>query len=781
MLSCRRLMAIVAVFALAGGVRASTPDLNLILPRGGQRGTEVVLTFTGNRIGDCTEVMLYQPGLKVTKLESVNPGTVKATVTIDAQCALGEHPMRLRGPGGVSTLRTFWVGALPTVDEKEPNNEFARPQAIPMNCTVQGVIQSEDVDYFAVECKKGQRLSVEIEGMRLGTAFFDPAIAILNEKRFELATGDDSPLLGQDASVSVMIPADGKYTIRVRESAYGGNASCHYRLHVGTFPVPRVAVPAGGRPGEELDITFHGDPSGPIVRKVKIPSDPESDQFQFHVSDDGGVSPCGLPLRIADLPGFIKAANSDNAGTPTPVQVPGAFHGIIAKPGEHNYFKFSGKKGQAFEARCLARKLGASLDAVLWISPVAGGMLASNDDGDGRLDALMRFTLPADGDYIIGVRDHLFKGGPNFAYRIEVSPIQARTTVGVTRYGIQPTQERQTIDVPKGNRFAVLVTAARGDWGGDLTFSAENAPAGLTAVTDKVPAGLAAFPVVFEAAADAPVAGTLGAIRGKPADPATIVRDRFQQITDLVFGQNNREYVIVRTNKVAYSVTEALPFSIRIVEPKAAIVRNGTMQLKVVAERRDGHKAAIALQPLYNPPGVAANSVTIPEGQTEANLTLTANGGAGIGKWRYVVMAQSQGPNGPAWVSSQLATIEVAPPPVTIAFDRISVEQGKQGTLKGRVSFSAAVTGVVKLQLMGLPSKVLVGAVDVTPDTKEVALPITTEISSPAGQHKNLPCVLTMTVNGEPVTYSAGLAEIRIDKPLAAKPAGVPKDKAKTP
>ncbi len=77
---CRRLIAIVVLFAVTGGARASSPDLNLILPRGGQRGTEVVLTFTGNRIGDCTEVMLYQPGLKVTKLESVNPGTVKATV-----------------------------------------------------------------------------------------------------------------------------------------------------------------------------------------------------------------------------------------------------------------------------------------------------------------------------------------------------------------------------------------------------------------------------------------------------------------------------------------------------------------------------------------------------------------------------------------------------------------------------------------------------------------------------------------------------------------------------
>ena len=75
--------------------------------------------------------------------------------------------MRLRTATGISELRTFWVGALPIVEEKEPNSDFAAPQKVPMNVTVHGVVQSEDVDYFLVEAKKGQRLTAEIEGMRL--------------------------------------------------------------------------------------------------------------------------------------------------------------------------------------------------------------------------------------------------------------------------------------------------------------------------------------------------------------------------------------------------------------------------------------------------------------------------------------------------------------------------------------------------------------------------------------------------------------------------------------
>src|SRR5262249_33794209 len=143
---------------------------------------------------------------------------------------------RVRTKTGVSEMRTYWVGNLPAVDEVEPNNDFDKPQPIPLNVTVHGVVANEDVDYYVVECKKGQRLSAEIEGMRLATTLFDPYIAILDSKRFELAASDDSPLLGQDAMISVVVPADGKYLIQVRESAYGGNGACAYRLHVGTFP-----------------------------------------------------------------------------------------------------------------------------------------------------------------------------------------------------------------------------------------------------------------------------------------------------------------------------------------------------------------------------------------------------------------------------------------------------------------------------------------------------------------------------------------------------------------
>ena len=73
-------------------------------------------------------------------------------------------------------------------------------------------------------------------------------------------------LAKQDCFLSVVIPEDGEYTILVRETSYRGADNCRYRLHVGNFPRPTVAYPAGGKRGEQVKVQFLGDGAGPIER-----------------------------------------------------------------------------------------------------------------------------------------------------------------------------------------------------------------------------------------------------------------------------------------------------------------------------------------------------------------------------------------------------------------------------------------------------------------------------------------------------------------------------------
>jgi hypothetical protein len=769
----------VVIAFVCSSLPAASPVLSTITPRGGQRGTETTISFNGARLSDAKEIFLYYPGISVAKLQIVNDNQVKATIKIAADCRLGEHAMRVRTATGISELQTFYVGALPQIDEKEPNSDFKAPQKIPLNVTVSGVIDNEDVDYFSFEAKKGQRVTAEIEGMRLGMTMFDPYVAILDSKRFELAASDDSPLLGQDSVASVIIPADGTYVVQVRESAYGGNGSCMYRLHVGTFPRPTAVVPAGGKLGEEVEVRFLGDPAGEIKQKIKLPAT-HQEKFGVFAQDAGGIAPSWNLFRLSEYGNVIEVEPNHTHQQATPAVLPCALNGVIAKPGETDYFRFKCKKGETYDVHCYARRLGSPLDSVMYLYNFNGGAILANDDAVGP-DSYFRFAAPADGEYVLGITDHLGKGGVNYFYRVEFTPVKPRLSFTIPKVDIFAySQERQTIAVPRGNRYATLVSANRVDFGGDLKLSSEGLPAGVTMQSDEFLSYLSSIPVVFEAAPNAAVAGTLGKIGGQHADPKTKIQGGFEQSVILVGVPNQGIYWKHELDRAAIAVTEEVPFKINIVEPKVPLVHNGSMNLKIVAERKKGYNEPITIIPLFNPPGVgSASSVVIAAGQNEVLFPINANGGAPVRKWKYVVLGVANVGNGPIWVSSQLANLEIAAPFVSFAMERAAVEQGKTTEMFCKIQQTTAFPGAAKVTLLGLPPKVAAPEMQITKDTKELAFKLNVDKTSPPGQHKNIFCQVVIMQNGEPILHNVGGSELRIDVPLPPKQTTAPPAPAK--
>lgn len=775
MVSLRGMVALI-VLGLIGSsapLRASSPSLGAINPRGLERGKTGELTFSGGRLTDAKSVLFYTPGLKLVSLKVVNDATVKATVEVAPTCALGEHPVRLLCASGISELRTLWVGPFPGVAEKEPNSEFTKPQPISAGVTVEGVVDNEDVDYYAISLKKGQRLSVEVEAMRLGNTLFDPYIAILDAKRFELAANDDSPLLGQDAMVSIVAPEDGTYVIQVRESAYGGNGACQYRLHVGHFPRPTAIVPAGGKAGEEVEVTFIGDPTGPFKQKIKVPATPDPN-FKLHAFDAQGLAPSGFPFRISVAQtNAVEVEPNDTHSNATPVTLSQAFHGVVGAAGDMDSFKFAGKKGQVLDVHCYARRIGSPLDSVMYLAIAGGGVIASADDAVGP-DSYFRVTLPEDKEYVLSVTDHLKKGGPNFFYRVELTPVFAGSIAGIPKVGPN-SQERQTISVPRGGRYATIMNVARRDWGGDLQLTPEKLPQGVTMLAEPMPGNLDSIPVVFEAAPNAPLDGILTAILPKPVDPKVATTPQFQIGADLVVGQNQTVFWKVDQDRAAINVTDELPFKVNIVEPKSPLVQNGSMNLRIVAERKPGFTGPITLYPLFNPPGVStAGSATIPEKQNETTILLNAAPNAQARKWKIPLLATATVGNGPVWTSTQAATVEVATPYLAMTMERASCEQGKETDIFCKLTTQTPFEGKAKVKIVGLPPKVEVPELEFTKDTKEIAFHLKVDKTSPAGTHRNIFCQAVVTVGGEPVLHNVGGTELRIDVPLPPKVAAAP-------
>lgn len=762
----RRALFVAMAFACsAATVFAASPRLSIITPRGFQRGTEVVMQFSGSQLGDGEQILFYSPGFEVVKVETIDANNCKATVKIAADCRLGEHVAQVRTKTGISDYRTFMVGALPEVAETEPNNFFDQPQPITLNQTIVGTIGGEDVDYFIVEAKKGQRICAEVEAMRLGSALFDPYVAILDMKRFELSAADDTPLVGQDAVASIVAPEDGKYVVQIRETAYGGGS--YYRLHVGTFPRPLAVYPAGGKLGEEVEVKFLGDPAGEFVQKFKLPSVASNEFTGLFATVGAEISPSPNPFRLFEHGNALEVEPNNTAAQATSAQLPNAFNGILQEPGDVDFFKFAAKQGQVFEVECYGRRIRSAIDPVMVLYNAQGGGIVSNDDSRGP-DSYFRVTIPADGEYLLSVTDHLGRGGPEFVYRVEFSPVVPALTLSipqVERYG----QYRRQVYVAKGNRFGTIINASRANFGGKLLLEPQGMPAGITMIAEPMPENLSSMPVVFEAAADAPLDGKLVDFIGRHVDNPAIRGGFFNRAEFIVSAPGQSLYSWRDVDRLAVAVVDELPFKIDLIEPKVPLAQNGSMQLKVVATRKEGFKAPITLIFPFTPPGVgAAPSVTIPEGQNEALYPLNAAGNAQIGKWRVFVLGYAD-IGGAAYSSTQLGNLEISAPWVNFAMQRAAVEQGNSTEVACTVEVKTPFEGNATVQLVALPNKVVSQPLQFTKDTKELVFKVTTEKDSPAGKH-GIFGVVTITANGEPVTHNVGGAELRIDVPLPPKP-----------
>jgi hypothetical protein len=248
MFSIRHLVLSLSLVCAASAF-AAYPEFSSTKPNGCQRGTDVKLTVTGSRLADFESLIFFSPGFTQKSVEKVEAGKVDLTISIAPDVPAGNHSMRIRTKSGISHARQFFVGIYPNVEEKEPNSDFETPQVIQFNQTVEGIVQNEDVDYYRVTAKKGQRISVEVDALRLGYTVFDPFVAIIDKDRFEKAISDDTILHRQDGYCSYVAEEDGDYTVMIRESSYRGGGNSFYRLHVGGYRRPDVVYPAGGKIG----------------------------------------------------------------------------------------------------------------------------------------------------------------------------------------------------------------------------------------------------------------------------------------------------------------------------------------------------------------------------------------------------------------------------------------------------------------------------------------------------------------------------------------------------
>ena len=571
--------------------------------------------------------------------------------------------------------------------------------------------------------------------MRLGRGVFDPRLAVLDSHGAVLADVDDTQLAMQDPFVSLVVPADGTYILRLREATYGGNDDCHYRLHIGAFPRPTAVYPLGGKAGETLTLRFFSEATGEFTQPVKLPATPE-EKFGVFAELDGLPAPSPNWIRVSDFPNVLEASpNQDREhATATDLLPPLALNGVISQKGEEDWFRFPATKGVALDVSVYARRLGSPLDSVLEVFDAKGRSLAANDDAVGA-DSALKFTPPETTNYFVRIRDTLGHGGPRLmSYRVEVTPVAPHLAVKIPEVARNDTQSRQFIAVPRGNRFATLISAKRANFGGELVFGAEGLPPGVTLQADRMAANIDAMPLVFEAAPDAPIGGRLLDLTATWTNGTSKVTGKFHQDIELVQGPNNTTYYGTSVDKLCVAVTREAPFKLAIVDPKVPLVQAGSMRLEIAAEREPGFDEPIEVQMVWNPPGVSSQpEATIPKGATNVFYQLNAGGGAEIRSWKIAVLGHATVAGGQMYVSSQLADLEVAAPFLTGKIETLWVNPGKPGKLTVNLQPAKPFEGKATIRLCGLPEKVSAPEKTITKDDQEVVFDLTVDPNVPGG------------------------------------------------
>ena len=123
----------------------------------------------------------------------------------------------------------------------------------------------------------------------------------------------------------------------------------------------------------------------------------------------------------------------------------------------------------------------------------------TNDDGPfpHGMDSFLRFKAPADGEYVVRIRDGHGRGGEDYAYRLMLRAPREDFRIYV---------EPRNPNVPQGERIPLRVTAFRFDgFDGDIRVSPENLPERVHASDVVIPSGQLVGTVLLRADAEAKV------------------------------------------------------------------------------------------------------------------------------------------------------------------------------------------------------------------------------------------------------------------------------------
>ncbi len=164
-----------------------------------------------------------------------------------------------------------------------------------------------------------------------------------------------------------------------------------------------------------------------LSAKLTIASDAAPGVRELRVVGANGVSGV-YKFTISDEPEVLEVEPNDVREKPQSVSLPALVNGQVGA-GDADHYEFTARKGERVIMNCSAYRLNEASQGyffpALYLFDATGRELARNS-GYFSLDPLIDFTAPADGKYVVQVRDLLYRGSPAAVYRLSLGALPYR-------------------------------------------------------------------------------------------------------------------------------------------------------------------------------------------------------------------------------------------------------------------------------------------------------------------------------------------------------------------
>ncbi len=631
--------------------QTSYPMITYVTPVAVQRGKTVEVTVEGQMnfaavykalfegTGITAEVVGAAPRPAAGAMPQVRSCKLRLTVAPDA--VPGVREFRVASALGVSSIGQLLVCDVPVLQESGNNNTLQQANQAPVPGVISGRIEAaEDVDYFRFRAVEGQTFTFEVLCARLQDKIHDlqkhadPMLSLYDSEGRELAANDD--FYFADPQLTYTFRKSGDYYIQVRDSKYDGDPRWVYALKISDHPQATHIYPMAANPGQAVEV----EPVGSLALKqprvalvapksLGLQAVQLSSGLPPEVSGVPGSTPDPVPLLVSPLPQVLEVEPNDTPQTAQRVSLPCGINGRIGKPRDLDHFVFKGTKDKAVRLEVHARRFGtlltSHLDSMLEVLDAKGKVLAGNDDANGKDSALV-FTPPADGDYILRIRDLNGKGGPTFLYYLEADLAQPDFT-------LRCDSDKAMIGPGTSTAWFLQVDRLNG-FTGPVQVEVKGLPRGVKVNPLTIPASMTQGILVLTAepgaeldAANVEVIGQAAVtINGKEQQ----LQRRATPLQEIYFPGGGRGVFPVNLHTVG--VTEKSDILAVEVTPTEVVLKPGQeVRLEVTLKRRPDYDKGVSLDILLRhlgrifgnplPPGV-----TIVEGKSKTLLGNASKG-----------------------------------------------------------------------------------------------------------------------------------------------------------